>query len=272
VPSYGRIPNPPDDRDWSADKLHQKLGVDHKTPLPPPDDSLLDKTVREAIAEDNPFFTTWAGILALWRWIKKHLVPTPPSPTPTNVDGPLWEDLLLLDQGQFGTCVGNGGTGWLACAPVEDKGLNESYARQLYYDTTCEDGACDSTYQNGATVRSLAKVLQKRGKISAYAFANSIAEVSEWLHNHGPVVIGVDWYYGMEGTDAAGFVNLTGGVAGGHCVILRQDRGSQNASLGRNSWGAWGINDSGDFLIRDADLDKLLSASGDFLLAAEVAA
>jgi len=270
MPSYGRIPNPPDKRDWSADKLHEKLGVDHKSPLPTPDDSLLDKTVREAISEDNPFFTTWKGILALWRWIKGHLKPKPPIPPTPNVDGPLWEDLILLDQGQFGTCVGNGGAGFLACAPIEDAGIDQPFARQLYYDTTCEDGSCDPTYQNGATVRSLAKVLQKRGKISNYAFATSIAEVAEWLHNHGPVVIGVGWYYGMEDVDASGFVHLTNGVAGGHCVILRQDRGSVSASLGRNSWGAWGIGGSGDFLITDADLTKLLSASGDFLLAAEI--
>ena len=108
------------------------------------------------------------------------------------------------------------------------------------------------------------------GRIIVAAFASSIAEVSEWLHNHGPVVIGVDWYYGMEDVDASGFVHLTNGVAGGHCVILRQDRGSISASLGRNSWGAWGIGNSGDFLISDADLAKLLAANGDFLLAAEV--
>src|SRR5947207_6431504 len=163
----GRKPNKPDDRDWTPDKLHAKLGVEHQTPPAP--DSVLDKTPREGIAEGNPFFTTWRGILALWALIKSLLKPKPPS-----ADGPLWDDPVLLDQGNFGTCVGNAWAGFLAASPVNDPGIDETVARAIYYEATCIGGACDSSGQDGSTTRDGVKAVQARKRVSAYAFASSL--------------------------------------------------------------------------------------------------
>jgi len=143
----GRLPNKPDERDWTPEKLHQKLTVDHKKPPVAPPDATLDKTIRQAVTDRDPFVTTWQGILALWRWIKSVLfppkpTPTPPGPIPTPTDGPLWADAIVLDQGNFGTCVGNAWAGWGNAAPVIDN-FNETDARAIYYESTCIGGSCD---------------------------------------------------------------------------------------------------------------------------------
>ena len=262
----GRKPNKPDDRDWTPDKLHAKLGVEHQTPPAP--DSVLDKTPREAIAEGDPFYTTWAGIRALWALIKSILHPRP-KPTP-SADGPLWDDPVLLDQGDYGTCVGNAWAGFLACPPIEDPNVDETLARAIYYEATCIGGFCDASGQDGSSTRDGVKAVKARGRVGAYAFASTTAGIDEWLHNHGPVIVGTDWYNGSFDIDSQGFINLTGGVAGGHEYILLQDLASQNAYLAQNSWDGWGIDNSGRFKIRKADMATLQSNGGDACLAAEL--
>src|SRR5438132_140293 len=104
----GRKPNKPDDRDWTPEKLHAKLGEKHEdkpATTGSPDEALLDKTFRQALEEESPFVTTWRGLLILWGWLKRHFHPSP-KPTPSPTDVPAWEDLVVLDQGNYGTCVG----------------------------------------------------------------------------------------------------------------------------------------------------------------------
>ena len=251
----GRHPNVPDDRDWTPAKLHQQLV---------PTDATLDKTIRQAVSDGDPFVTTWKGLLALWHWIKDHLHP---SPTPST-DGPLWEHGPVLDQGNFGTCVGNAWAGWGNADPIEDS-FTETDARAIYYEATCIGGACDSTYQNGSSTRDGVKAMKARGKVAAYAFATKVADVSEWLQHHGPVVIGIDWTNAMFNPDPDGTVHYTGPVAGGHEIVLIQDVPSKGKLRARNSWGSgWGV--GGDFYLTYADFTKLLANGGDACLAAEV--
>jgi hypothetical protein len=266
----GRKPNVPDDRDWSPAKLHSKLGVAH----PPSAPSILDMTIRQAVSEGNPFVTTWKGILALWKLIKAILFPPSPTPTPPpppippSTDGPLWERGPVLDQGSYGTCVGNAWAGWGNAAPVEDSYL-EADARKIYFEATCIGGSCDPSYQNGSSTRDGVKAMQARGKVTAYAFANTVADVSEWLQNHGPVVIGIDWTNDMFNPDSDGTVHDTGSIAGGHEIVLIQDVPSKGKLRARNSWGAsWGK--GGDFYLTYADFSKLLAAGGDACLASEI--
>ena len=256
----GRKPNVPDDRDWTPDKLHAEL---RKT------SSTFDPS--ETIDQASSRLLTWREVLAfasmLWAWIKHKPTPTPvPTPTPTN----LWADLVVLDQGDFGTCVGNAGAGWLASEPVVDPGVTEALARQLYFEATCYDGMCDPTGQTGSTSRSLAKALKARGRLLAYAFATSMADIDEWLAGHGPVMVGADWTNDMFNPGPDHVVHITGGVAGGHEWLVRYREPDTTQYRCRNSWGTgWG--DHGDFLIEAADLGQLLfKQGGDALLAAEL--
>ncbi len=178
-----------------------------------------------------------------------YAVPLPPSA--------LWADAVVLDQGDFGTCVGNGWAGWGDSNPVVDA-FTETDARAIYREATCIDGACDDTYQNGSTVRSGAKAMQNRGRLAVYAFAASLDDVREWLANHGPVVFGSDWTQDMFTPDANGFVKPTGAVAGGHCYLCIGYDTADDSFRFRNSWGAsWGL--GGDFKVKSADVQTLLN-------------
>ena len=259
----------PDDRDWTPEKLHAHLAAQ-----PSPPDSIADMTVRQ-IVTDTKYLSTWQGILAFWRWIKSfffHPQPTP-TPTPAPIDAPSWVPGPVLDQGDYGTCVGNGWAGWGDATPVVDT-YTEKDARAIYYEATCLDGQCDDPDalgggQMGATVRSGAKAMQNRKRLLAYAFAKTLADVDEWIDNHGPVVMGTDWTNDMFDPDRNGFVRPTGGVAGGHCYLMIDRLPDEDAYLMRNSWGSgWG--QAGDFKIKTADLQSLLDQQGEACLAAEV--
>jgi hypothetical protein len=54
--------------------------------LPPPDDTLLGKTVQQ-ILEEHTYFSSWPGILIFWNWARHHQPPSPgpepPGPAPT---------------------------------------------------------------------------------------------------------------------------------------------------------------------------------------------
>lgn len=187
-------------------------------------------------------------------------VPLPPSA--------LWADAVVLDQGNFGTCVGNGWAGWGDSAPIIDA-YTETDARAIYREATCIDGACDDTYQAGASVRSGAKAMQARNRLSAYAFAPTLDAIREWLANHGPVVMGTDWLEAMFTPDASGLVHATGAVAGGHCYLcIGYDIPSDTFQF-RNSWGkGWGV--VGNFEMSSADLQTLLNQNGEACAAAEL--
>lgn len=262
-----------DARDWTSDRLHGYLdglqqGDRFSTGLPDP---VLTEPLGSAIT-DSPYFMSWTNFRALWAWIKHH--PVTPVPIPVT-DGPLWPDSVVLDQGQYGTCVGNGWAGWGDTGPVQDA-YDEKAARAIYYDATVADGSPDNPDapgggQQGASVRGGAKAMQKRGRLTAYAFTTVLADVSEWLALHGPVVIGIDWTADMFNPDADGLIHATGAVQGGHCVVLRQRLDGTKRTLGRNSWGrGWGV--GGDFTIGDTDLARLLGNGGEACLAAEVGA
>jgi hypothetical protein len=201
--------------------------------------------------------------------LDEHATVIPPSA--------LWDDPAVLDQGNFGTCVGNGWAGWGDSAPVLDL-FTETDARAIYYEATVIDGSPDDPDkpgggQQGSTVRSGAKAMQNRGKLTAYAFTTTLPTIREWLANHGPVVMGTDWTNDMF-TPKAGWVTPTGGVAGGHCYLCIGYDTTNDSFRFRNSWGSsWGI--MGDFGMKSADLAKLLvgiESPGEACMSAEVPA
>lgn len=275
MPALGRIPSPPDARDWQLEKL-QLAAADP-----------LDAALTAVLASTSVALATKNWIKVATPRLKTVSPYTPPQPSPTPVV--VWPDNeAVLDQGSYGTCVGNGLAQFLNTNPVDDKFIEGGFgdgtatqggttARALYYETTVLDGAPDNPDgpqggQQGATVRSGAKVLVNRKRIAAYAFASTLVAVSAHIATSGPMIIGSDWTNDMFNPDAAGLVHPTGGVAGGHCYLLIGDHPDVQELEFLNSWGpGWGVN--GRFRMTYADFTALVlspNSNGEAVAAVEL--
>jgi len=268
----GRVPSEPDARDH---KMGEKLKALQDAEAPAPDDSLIDKTFRQAIEEG--YFTAWRSMYAVWRWIKdwiKRNPPQPPEPqpepgpvppAPPTPDQKVWSLNAQLDQGQTPHCVGFGWSAWGNCEPTLDA-FDNDYAHGLYYEIkrTIDHAPEENVpvdQQQGTSVRAGAKAMKNRGRIVEYVFAapgaQGITEINEWLLNHGSVVMGTVWLRQMFSPDANGYVTVSGADMGGHCwLLLGYDKVADEYSAADNSWGeGWGI--KGRFKLRGADFRKL---------------
>ena len=274
----GRKPSPPDSRDFqlrhflSDDPLHALLADVLKSHLVPAAIKHLFVAIVNAVDPNTP-------------------TPTPPGPAPQPTPDPnptppaATTDIVYgdtdgpLDQGNFGTCVGNGWAQWGNTLPIDDH-YDETAARAIYYEATVIDGQPDNPDapnggQQGSNVRSGAKAMQNRARLGTYAFAASIDEVRAWVDQHGPVVFGTDWTQQMFTPDANGYVSPSDGdVKGGHCYLCVGDLPGEGALVFQNSWGAgWGTTIdgvAGRFKMTYADAASLLAQQGESCASVEL--
>jgi hypothetical protein len=277
LPGLGRIPSPPDSRDFVAENF---LGLTQASAGTIDGAAVVAELKQTTVTYRQWAATTYPDVTQTHWWKAFNLLGqiAPPAPPPPGGDI-LWADPEVdLDQGQYGTCVGNGTAQFLNTNPVDDQytegvfgdgtaigGFSVHTARALYYEATVFDGAPDNPDapnggQQGATVRSGMKALKARGRIGGYASAASLATVKTALAA-SPVVIGSDWTNDMFSPDSSGLVHPTGGVAGGHCYLLIGSHPSTGRLEFLNSWGAsWGV--GGHFFMTEADFDSLIFGQG----------
>jgi hypothetical protein len=190
-----------------------------------------DYQMAEFLGLDDPLEGAFAALLksrtskATKAWASaamdrlRILEPPVPMPEPSpEARVNTWQNLIQLDQGQTGHCVGFTGGGWGITAPVEDK-LGDADGHAIYYECKVQDGQPGK--ENGSSIHSLGKVLVARGRLDAYVWSRDPEEIFEWILTKGPVCFGIDWYNDMFDPDSQGYVELTGGVAGGHAVTGR---------------------------------------------------
>jgi hypothetical protein len=184
----------------------------------------------------------------------------------------LWEapaGTPVLDQGQEGACTGFGTTNELLWNPVPVPGLDATFAREKVYWVAQEEDPWPGGAYPGATPRYegtavlyAIKAAADLGYYTEFRWGKTETEMAQGVSHLGPAVIGVDWYNNMFTPDAKGFVHPTGGVAGGHCLLVTGVNVEGGYYTLHNSWGpSWG--DNGNCKIKRSDMAKLLRAQGE---------
>jgi hypothetical protein len=180
----------------------------------------------------------------------------------------------VWNQTDIGACVGNAAAGWLVTDKAEKQGIvtvpggwnvNERYAVGIYGQATKIDRirGVYPPHDEGTTGLAGAKVLKTRGLASSYRHAFGLRATLTALQS-GPVMLGVSWQTRMfEPTDSHQLIP-TGGLAGGHEVLVDEIDVENERVWMTNSWGEdWGR--SGRAWLTWTDLGILLEDNGDVI-------
>jgi hypothetical protein len=182
-------------------------------------------------------------------------------------------NIPILDQGDVGSCTGNGETGVLGSDPNfgslpsafrSPQALGEQLALRIYSAAETIDG--DGPYppnDNGSSGPSAAKAAMQLGLIAGYTHILSLDDLKDALQAQA-VSIGINWYDSFDTPASSGLISISKGasVRGGHEPMLRGIDVNAQTFYGDNSWGtSWGM--SGSFVIGWATMERLLSEQGD---------
>jgi len=174
--------------------------------------------------------------------------------------------LKAFNQGELGSCTGNGAVGLLGTEPFRQPGTrpSEALARKVYSQATRDDTIVGAwpPKDTGSTVLGAMKALKDLGLTKGYRWCFGLNDVLKALSTLGPVEVGLNWYEGFDKPDARGLVKLTGQMRGGHAFELLGVDAERKLVWAINSWGpTWGLH--GRFAFSWKDLDRLLHEDGE---------
>lgn len=179
-----------------------------------------------------------------------------------------WAGGAWLDQGATGTCVGHGWAHWIEDGPRTWPGTVDPYAIYLaacMRDTFVGNDNGDLNY--GTSVRAGAEAVVAMGRASEYRWAWDVPTIVDAILTKGPVVVGTNWYSSMMMLDE-GFLEVYGGIAGGHCYVLNGVSTVKGIVRVKNSWGrGWG--NKGHAYLSLEDLERLIGEDGEACMAVE---
>ena len=181
-----------------------------------------------------------------------------------------WAEGWKGDQGTTPQCVAYSWLHWL-----EDGSVTQNHKEppvinplELYKDCQKNDYWAGEDY-DGTSVRAGAKVLQRRGYIKEYRWTWNVDELALAVLTIAPVVVGTNWYAGMDRPDENFELKLTGSVLGGHAYLINGVNMKKRMFRMKNSWGQnWGK--KGHAYISFDAMQRLLNEWGEAALAVEI--
>jgi hypothetical protein len=198
-----------------------------------------------------------------------------------------WRARAQWDQGQTSLCTAHAFNHWFEMEPVAHPRSKGKYKgqprpiiamRELYCLAQQIDpwpGGCGSEANfdayDGTSLLSVVKIAASKGYIKRYFWEFlDVEKVRYHLLHYGPVMVGTNWYTGMNKPNAFGIIGRTGAIVGGHAYLLDEwDDTRANAEVGVfNSWGPdWGI--KGRAYMSKTSLAKLIAEDGEVCIAEE---
>lgn len=193
----------------------------------------------------------------------------------------MWYDgSPFLDQGNWPACVGYAWAHWLAAGPTRNliAGRTEYaaaiYAKALYKAAQQIDEWPGEDYE-GTSVRAGVKVLRDEGYVTEFRWATELSDVVEAVLLFGPVVVGTDWYSGMDqptlSTSGRAIMFSTGRLLGGHAFLVTGVNEDTGLFRIKNSWGRDWANGGRAWMNIEAMANLLFSHNGEACLAVEKA-
>ena len=236
--SFGRLPNPPDERDANF-----------------PARALLPKTAVEL-----PDFKYWArtsnvlyqdGIGACMGFTGAHLRRTSPvRRTYTYASKDI--DMVFPGEDAFNLH---------AIFKCQKGDLIAEDKLGYYYYALCKER--DLYDGSGTYGRVLCKVLREEGAIGSYLWAANAQDATEWVLLRGPMMIGVNWYSDMSKPDDRGVIHLGGNPVGGHELLVRGYNRKTGMYRLTNSWDeTWEGSQKGECWMLADELHFLLFEDG----------
>jgi len=188
---------------------------------------------------------------------------------------------LPLNQGEIGSCPGNGAAGCINSDPVYSAIVQNQLGGDENFAPLTEDGAL-KIYElatqldnipgvyppddTGSTGLAAAKAAVKLGYVKAYRHCFNVDVAISALMQR-PVMTGVNWYEGFDTPDANGLVEIAGQVRGGHEFVVVGYHPNLTNPLDSlveavNSWGTT-FGKLGHFFFTIHTWGTLLSQEGD---------
>lgn len=174
--------------------------------------------------------------------------------------------LKAFQQGELGSCTGNGAVGVVCTEPYRQPGVRytQALARKVYTEASHHDTIVGAwpPRDTGSTVLAAIKALKTLGLTKGYRWCFGLDDVLKALSTLGPVEVGLNWYEGFDQPDARGLVKVRGAMRGGHAFELLGVDAERKLVWAINSWGPeWGL--QGRFAFSWKDLDRLLHEDGE---------
>lgn len=187
-----------------------------------------------------------------------------------------WKRGPVLDQGTTSECTVFSAATFLQCAPqLHAKGLDwprEKFT-EVYNEARRTDEWPGEDY-DGTSERAVQQILKAAGVISEFLWVDGagpdpleIAE--EYVLTRGPLLLGTDWFSGMDiPSEKGAYIEPTGAKRGGHEICVRWKYNARHYKYPSTweliqTWGE-GIGDNGLIRLKDEDFRYLfLHLNGD---------